>query len=268
MMCVDQRAIGMFARLGYSVVRIPEPQLAPLSLLAGRGNRVSWVGSIDKLWDPPNSAGWPKPCEPVAIPDFGGITTDAMRAEFGCAILGDLVSALGLGAVARGKVSAHQGEQVAFRFGNVQAIQIDPVSVGKVLQESGFPACNNPVVSPYLRNRRRMYVVHKVLLSNGFSVAMLDRERVATRYEGSPLEAVFKINTSSGVWHRAGEWMEYSRAEYLPFAFKAFSIRWKDDKWDVPDLRHTPVAFAGDASEDELTAGLVEFTSSGTDDSP
>lgn len=227
-LCRDDPLLNLIHdTFGASLIRVPDSRVQPLTVVAQRGRRACFRGTLAPL-----VAGPPLPELPLIhsqLADIAGRRSRWLKLDLGLALLSGLLGGLGLPAAGVG--TALQGVRaLAFAFPEVERTAVDINELGRTLTGRTLDSAN-PAAAVFLREpRHRLLVIDAVLISSGVVVHLARSRDQSLNINLAGLEAL-----TSGVSGRIGlrpgssDQLLIEGARGVPFAFSCVRLDFDAD---------------------------------------
>lgn len=163
--------LSMLKAFGYSVVRLPRADLAPLRLLARLGADLQELGRVEALLLPGRHVALPGISRDRPCPALSGQRSASLDAGLGLSVLASLVASLG-GSPQAARLVGRRARRVTFTF---EAVQEDSVALVEVDQYLGDARVNRGATQlRRLLEADDLYLTTSVVKSPAFTTSVTD----------------------------------------------------------------------------------------------
>ena len=158
-------ALTYLAQFGYSVVRLPRQDIAPLQLFSRDGRDLSPIGDLTQLFTPGTS---PVPAirRDQKAADVTGTIKTTLSLGLGLSVLGNFLKAFGVDAAL--DASYQKARTVSFEFKTLLSDLVDTLAVEQCLNAAHVTP-GAPHVSQLL-DADQIYLITRTLKSKSFTV--------------------------------------------------------------------------------------------------
>jgi len=248
--CQDRATKALNAQ-GYSLVRYPRANIAPLDLVAGESAKLDWLGPLSDVWTARAPA--PAPVE-INSPNFTYQRSGEFAGSIGVRILQGLIR--NVGGNVKGNVTI--SSTLSFTYEAPKQYSIAPTAVGKILS-SGDLDVNHPLVRRYVDEENaldsRLYVITEVLRARKLLVRVTAADEATAAADAQALQGLASGSASVSSKDERHSEIAFDGSVDLTFAFRAFELGYVNGRWDMlgaaPDDR-----FMGGGSQ---SAGPARF---------
>lgn len=227
--CTD-RSVNFLNATGYNVVRLPRTGIQPLDVITRDGKTCERLGSLDQMWTSRRPVPVAGPPHPAA--DIEGQTTGELKLSIGLKLLASALAAMGA-RVADLAFAYTRADAVQFEFANVRAIAIDPLAVGDFLQDGDLHSGNPFVERYFLDEDAEAFVLTEVLQSDQLVVTARTENGTEVAVDIPAIQEAVGASVAVSAKDVRQSRVFYKGPEFLTFAFKAFSISFRDGRWHV-----------------------------------
>jgi hypothetical protein len=228
-LCTD-RSITFLNAGGYNVVRVPRSGIEPLDVITRDGKICERLGRLDQLWTSTDAV--PPAGPPRAAADIEGQTTGELKLSIGLRFLASTLGAMGARIPDLG-FAYTRAETVHFQFANVRSAAVDPLVVGDFLQHGDLHAGNPFVERYFLDEDAEAFVITEVLKSDQLLVIGKTDSGTELSVDVAGIQQLLGGTVAVSASNAAQTQVTYKGSEFLTFAFKAFSIGFRDGRWHV-----------------------------------
>jgi len=220
MWCQDP-FLSCLKAFGYSVVRLPGADLAPLQLLMRLGRDLERLGPVATVLVPGRHVPIPPVVHERPAPALSGQRTAALDGGLGLSLLAALVAGLG------GKPAAlhslyNRAERVSFEFSEVTEDSVTLADLDQYLADARVNPRSRHVAA--LLDADDLYVTTAVVKSRSFGVVASDEEGLSVDLDLSALQASVGANIHVGGNGAGRAGVTYEGLLPLAFAFRAASL--------------------------------------------
>lgn len=129
---------------GYSVVRLPRPDLRPLQIFVSEGTRLTRLGDLATILKPGSNVATPTIKENVAAAGISGERTRDLGIGVGLSLLGNIIGAMG-GSTLGLDAGYKDARTVAFEFVDVLDDRVDLAEIDQYLTDADVSAFSSHV---------------------------------------------------------------------------------------------------------------------------
>jgi hypothetical protein len=249
--CKDEK-VRYLRKFGYNVISLPRGGIRPLTVaFLQDGKRLIELGYLPEIW----TSTKPKPTAESAeeVAKINGQSTNALKADVGVSVLGNLIQALG-GNPAKAKTEYGKAKSLAFHFKDVERERITAFSLGEYLYDGKLSSVN-PFVTRYFIPEEKVFVVTDVLKSNGFGVTATDTTNADFEVDVPALNQIVSVGGAIKVSSNTQGTVEFTGEKKLPFAFIAAQMAWDQDRWKVVEFPDPGEIHLGESPAPEAETG-------------
>jgi hypothetical protein len=227
-LCKD-RATKELAEKGYSLVRYPRPNIAPLDMIAGSRSPLEWLGPLTECWkgatNPPNAI-------QGDVPDFIFKQSSDFKGSIGVRILQGLIQNIGGKADANVSISS----TLSFTYDAPKLYAVSPASLGNYLKEGDLDTAH-PMIRRFLKIDNaidsRFFVVTEVLQARKLLVEVTSTSAGNAAADVETLKNLASGNLSIQGQSGNSVQVAFDGGVYLTFAFRAFEFAFITGRWEV-----------------------------------
>ena len=227
--CTD-RSVTFLNAAGYNVVRMPRSGIQPLDVIVRDGKTYERLGRLDEMWMSSHSV--PVPGPPQLAANIQGQSTGELKLSIGLKFLAAALAAMGARVPDLG-FAYTRAQSVQFEFANVHSTVIDPLTVGDYLQQGDLQARNPFVERYFLDEDAEAFVITEVLQSDQLLVTAKTDSGLDLSVDIPSIQAAVGVAVGVSVKDGRQTQVVYKGSELLTFAFRAFSIVFRDGRWHV-----------------------------------
>jgi hypothetical protein len=229
MWCSDP-FLQCLAAYGYSVVRVPRADLAPLQLLLRTGSSLERLGPLHAVLvgapgTPPPSVLGDQPA-----PALSGLRTGVLDAGTGLTFLSTILEALAGRPVAI-EACYRRARRVSFIFEDVLEDSISLVDLDRYLAHARIGRNNGSLGR--LLDADDLYVTTAVLKSRAFSLKVTDEDGADLQVDVPVLQQVLGARVSVGSDATGELALTYRGAVRLGFGFRAVRLFYEDGRYSA-----------------------------------
>lgn len=229
-MWCDDPFLSMLKAWGYSVVRMPRADLAPLRLLARIGRDLEEVGPLEAVLVPGPHVPLPQVERDRPCPALSGQRSANLDAGLGLSLLASLLASLG-GSAHAVRVAWRRARRVSFAF---EAVREDSVTLVGVDQYLADARVNRRAVQVgRLLESDDLYVTTSIVKSRALTVTATDDSGTALDLDVPTIGALAgaAVNVSAG---RVGECgVRFEGHEALGFGFRALRLFYRGGRYSA-----------------------------------
>jgi len=215
--------------LGYNVIRIPRPEIKPLTLL-GKNTETGMLtefGTLDEYWK--TDAKPPKWGFPVPAASVNGKKTDSLDLGFGLNILKGVLEVFGASSPSL-DLSHTKATGVQFMYTGVTMVSVSQEVLGDYL-ESGTLKVSNPSTQLYITSPdAELYILTDLLRATSITVSATDAGGNGVKLDLPQINGVVGGNVSvkPSDAMESGVTFASDAANPAPacFGFKALALKW------------------------------------------
>lgn len=222
--------LSMLKAFGYSVVRMPRADLAPLRLLSRLGADLQELGALEALLAPGPHVALPAVARDRPCPSLSGQRSASLDAGLGLSVLASLVASLG-GSPQAARLVGRRARRVSFSFEAVLEDSVALVDVDQYLADAR--------VNPRATHVRRLleaddlYVTTAVVKSRAFTTVVSDESGTAIEVDVPAVGALAgaTVQVSAGA---AGECaVRFEGPHALGFGFRALRLFFDNGRYSA-----------------------------------
>ena len=249
-LCQD-RAAKELNEKGYSLVKYPRANIAPLDLIAGERSPLEWLGPINQVWK--GKLPVPDAAEALA-PNFTVQRSDEFKGSIGVRILQGLVRNIG-GNVA---TSASVSSSMSFTYENPKHLSVSPFLLGEFLKNGDLDS-DNAVLKRYLEVENAIdthfFVITEVLRARKLLVRVSGESSSEVTADAAALQGL--ANANAAITTRSAQESEvaFDGAVDITFAFRAYELGYVRGKWTVIGATRENLSSGRDANESAALFG-------------
>ncbi len=220
-MWCDDPFLSILKTFGYSVVRLPRADLAPLRLLARLGRDLEELGPLEAVLMPGPHMSLPRVTRDRPSPALSGLHSSSLDAGLGLSLLASLLASLG-GSPQAVRLGWRCARRVSFAF---EAVHEDSVSLVEVDQYLADARVNRRATHVgRLLEADDLYLTTSVVKSRAFTVTATDEGGTVLELDVPAIGAITgaAVKVTAG---RAGECgVRFEGREPLGFGFRALRL--------------------------------------------
>ena len=239
--CTD-KSVKHLQKFGYNVVMHPRASVAPLQLIGEANGARDIIGTVDQLLANATGA-LPSIAAGGDTANISGKSTSKLDLSLGINILGEILGALGgskLGVTA----AYNHSKTIEFTYDDVDSDTVNILSLGDFMV-SGTPKWDHPILSRYLGDDGKLYVITEVVRSNKFGVTAYDKNGTSLGVDVPVISAAVGGNIKIGTEGESTRKVNYEGGTKLTFGFKAFRLSRGEESAGAPKLVIAPVKPGG-----------------------
>lgn len=220
--------LSLLKAFGYSVVRLPRPDLAPLRLLARLGADLEELGPVEAVLRPGPHVALPAVSRDRPCPALSGQRSASLDAGLGLSLLASLVTALG-GAPQVARLVGRRARRVSFVFEGVREDSVALVDVDRYLGDAR--------IDPEPRHLRRLleaddlYLTTSVVKSRAFSITLSDESGGAIEVDLPAATAIVGATVQVSVAQASECGVRFEGREALGFGFRAVRLFYDNGRY-------------------------------------
>lgn len=220
-MWCDDPLLSMLKAFGYSVVRLPRADLAPLRLLARLARDLEDVGPLEALLRPGPHVPPPHVTTDRPSPALSGLHSSSLDAGLGLSLLASLLASLG-GSPQAARLAWRRARRVSFAFEAVREDRVALVDVDQYLADARINR-RAPQLGRLLE-ADDLYVTTSVIKSRTFTVTATDDTGAALELDVPAIGALAgaAVTVSAGRAEECG--VRFEGREALGFGFRALRL--------------------------------------------
>lgn len=249
-MCCHDPFLECLKSAGYSVVRTPRADLAPLQLLMRAGRDLERLGELGAVMQARRQAPLPEVCRDRPAAAISGRRTGAIEAGAGLSLLAGILAAMAGRSLEIG-TAYRRAASVSFAFDDVRedavsVADLDAWLVGARVASSGRFVAR-------LLDSDDLFVITSLVKSRSFSVEVTDEDGAEVSVDLPVIHqlagAQVAVTTEGGGSSR----LTYQGRTALGFGFRAVRLFYDDGRYTAfKPLRPGDAALRGAASPDWL----------------
>lgn len=220
-MWCDDPLLSMLKAFGYSVVRLPRADLAPLGLLARLGRDLEEIGPLASLLSPGAHVPLPGVRRDRPSPALSGLRSANLDAGLGLSLLASLLASLG-GSPQAVRLAWRRARRVSFAFECVREDSVALVDVDQYLADARVNRRATQIGR--LLEADDLYLTTSVIRSRAFTVTATDETGMALDLDAPALGEVVgaAVTVSAGRTGESG--VRFEGREALGFGFRALRL--------------------------------------------
>ena len=237
--------------LGYNVVRIPRPEIKPLTLLGKNTEtgKLTEFGTLDEYWK--TDAKPPKWGFPVAASSINGKKTNSLDLGFGLNILKGVLEVFGASSPSL-DLSHTRATGVQFVYAGVTMVSVSQEGLGDYL-ESGSLKVSNPSTQLYITpENAELYILTDLLRATSITVSATDAGGNGVKLDLPQINGVVGGNVSVKPSDAAESAVTFASDAANPvpacFGFKALALKWVPAAGAAPGVGTWSFGHAGNIS--------------------
>jgi hypothetical protein len=248
-LCSDP-TITYLKGLGFSVVRLPRPDMRPLQLLADHDGELSNLGELGTIMKEGNVRAPPLKLD-MAGPTLAGKQASTLSLGLGLSVLGTVLGAMGAGKLGL-DVAYKSASKVIFEFTETLRDEVEIAALDKFLGAADVDPAARGVGQ--LLDADDVYVVTATLKSRKITVSSTDSSGTEVTLKVPEIKEIVGANVSVSASQEASAKITYEGKIPLIFGFQAVRLFYDEGRY---------------TSFEPLNAGAMaarEFKSSGLPD--
>jgi hypothetical protein len=174
----------------------------------------------------------PLPQPPTPAANIEGQTTGELKLSLGLKFLAATLSAMGARIPDLG-FAYSRASTVQFVFANVRAVEIDPLTVGDFLSRGDLHVTNPFVQRYFLDDDADAFIVTEVLQSDQLLVTARTERATELTVDVPAIQQIVGANVAVSTRNAAQTQVGYKGSDFLTFAFKAYSVAFRNGRWAV-----------------------------------
>jgi hypothetical protein len=220
-MWCDDPLLSMLKAFGYSVVRLPRADLAPLRLLARLGRDLEEIGLLEALLMPGPHVPLPRVARDRPSPALSGLHSASLDVGLGLSLLASLLASLG-GSPQAAHVAWRRARRVSFVFETVREDSVALVDVDQYLADARINGRATQVGR--LLEADDLYLTTSVVKSRAFTVTATDEGGAALELDVPAVGALAgaAVTVTAGRTEECG--VRFEGREPLGFGFRALRL--------------------------------------------
>lgn len=222
MICSDP-AITYLKDFGYSIVRLPRRDFAPLQILAASGKELDNLGQLSTVMAPGGKLPAVKADEAAA--NISGQRTSDLSLGVGLNILGNVIGAMGGGKLGL-DVAYKNARSVAFEFVDVLRDSIEIAELDKYLGSVDVDPAAKHLGA--MLDGDEIYVVTATIKSKKFSVAAKAQDSAEVKIDVPTIQQVVGGNVKASASSGSSGTLTFEGKEPLVFGFQAVQLYYDD----------------------------------------
>ena len=237
--------------LGYNVIRIPRPEIKPLTLLGKNTEtgKLTEFGTLDEYWKTDA-----KPLKwgfPVAAASVNGKKTDSLELGFGLDILKGVLGVFGASSPSI-NLSHTKATGVQFVYAGVTMVSVSQEGLGDYL-ESGVLKVSNPSTQLYITpENAEVYVLTDLLRATSITVSATDAGGNGVKLDLPEINGVVGGNVTVKPSDATETAVTFASDAANPvpacFGFKALALKWSPTAGAAPGTGTWSFGHAGNIS--------------------
>ena len=226
-MCRDP-FLSSLADYGYSVVRLPMADLAPLQMLLRRGDDLDRLGRLSTVLLPGRPPGLPRVARDRRAASVSGRRTGGLDVAVGLSLLGGVIAAMG-GSRAGLEDTYRSARTITFEFTDVTEDSVELAALDQCL--SGARLNPRSAHLGALFDAGEVHVTTAVIRSRALTVDARDEQGAAVSVELPALAHVSggRLTVSHSSDDSAA--IVYTGRESLAFGFRAIRLFYEDGRY-------------------------------------
>ncbi|HSK10158.1 MAG TPA: hypothetical protein VK911_11320 [Vicinamibacterales bacterium] len=248
MWCQDPFLSALKA-FGYSVVRLPRPDLAPLHLLARLGRDLEELGRLQVVLPPGRHVPVPTVVIGRPCPALSGQRSASLDAGLGLSLLASIVSSLG-GSPQVVRLLGRRARRVTFEFGEVEEDGVALAELDQYLADAHVNARARHVAR--LLESDDLYVTTSIVKSRSFAVSATDEGGVELEFDVPAVGALAGAEVKVSGAAVGATTLRFEGQQPLGFGFRALRLFYDSGRYTAfKPLRPGQLALARDAANPE-----------------
>jgi hypothetical protein len=217
--CSDP-AITYLKSIGFSVVRLPKPDMRPLQLLADHGRDLTNLGEVATVMKV-GSVGVPTLKLDLPGPSIAGENASTLSIGLGLTVLGSVLGAMGAGNL--GLDVAYKGtSKVTFEFTDTKKDEVEIAAIDKFLGAADVDPAARGVAQ--LLDADDVYIVNATIKSTKITVASKSSSGTDVTLKVPEIKEIVGANVSVSASQDASAKITYEGKIPLVFGFQAVRL--------------------------------------------
>lgn len=227
MLCSDP-FLSYLKSYGYSVIRLPRMDVAPLQLLVLHGRDLDRLGDVTTVFVPGPRVGLPPLRLDVPAANISGQRTGDLSIGVGLSILGSVLGAMGASALGL-DVAYQRAKTAAFEFGDVAEDTVEVAKLDQFLSDADVNPLSRHVGS--LLDADDIYVTTATIKSQKFTVEAKVSSGEGLEISVPEIQNVVGAKAKVTADSSARSKITYEGSVPLVFGFQAIRLFYEDDHY-------------------------------------
>ncbi len=257
MWCTDP-AITYLKSYGYSVVRLPKPDIRPLQILADQGSDLDRLGDLSTVLKSKTIA-MPAVSSDNPAPTISGKRTSNLSSGIGLSILGNVIGAMG-GSSLGLDLKYSSADTVAFEFIDVLENNIQVAQLDQFLGDADIDPSSRYVRE--LLESDDIYVITDTIKSKKLTVAAQASGGASVALQVPAIQGIVGGNIAVSASATASGTLTYEGKVPLVFGFQAVRVFYQDGHYTSFEPL-PPGGVALRALQNVPSDGTAKFVSAG-----
>lgn len=159
--------ITYLKQFGYSAIRLPRTNIAPLQVLGKYDRDLSWLGDVTELFVPSPAAQLPNISRDMPVAEISGKRSGELSVGVGVSILKGIIEALA-GSKLGINLAFRNAKSITFEFPEVFSDHVSPLALDKFLAQSDVDP--NAVSVGRMLEADKLYLITSTLKASTFVV--------------------------------------------------------------------------------------------------
>jgi hypothetical protein len=217
----DDPAISYLKSYGYSVLRLPRADFAPLQILAEQGRDLVPLGQLSTVIVPRRGAVAPAAKSDVPAPSINGRRSNEVSLGVGLGILGGLIGAMG-GEHLELEATYEKAASLAFEFSDMLGDEIEIAALDQYLASADVDPRSRHVST--MLDANEVYVVTRTIKSTTFTVLAKKEEGVGLALDVPVVQEVVGAKVEVSAAGAGKDRIVYKGKTPLVFGFQAVQL--------------------------------------------
>lgn len=213
--------------LGFSVVRLPRPDMRPLQLLADHGGELTNLGEVATIMKP-GPVGMPPLKLDLPGPALAGEQASTLSIGLGLSVLGTVLGAMGAGKLGL-DVAYKAASKVTFEFTDTLRDELEIAALDKFLGAADVDPAARGVAQ--LLDADDIYIVTSTLKSSKITVTSKDSAGTDVALKVPEIKGIVGANVSVSASQDASAKITYEGKLPLIFGFQAVRLFYEDGRY-------------------------------------
>jgi len=227
MLCSDP-FLSYLKSYGYSVIRLPRVDVAPLQLLVQQGRNLDRLGDITTVFVPGPRVGVPPLRPDVPAASISGQRTGDLSIGVGLSILGSVLGAMGASTLGL-DVTYKRAKMAAFEFGDVTEDTVEVAKLDQFLSDADVNPLSRHVSS--LLEADDIFVTTATIKSQKFTVEAKASSGEGLEISVPEIQDVVGANAKVTADASTRSKITYAGSVPLVFGFQAIRLFYEDGRY-------------------------------------
>ncbi len=215
---------------GYSVIRLPRTDIAPLQVLVKEGTRLTRLGDLVAILKPGEQVALPVVKSDIPAANISGERTRDLSIGVGLSILGNVIGAMG-GSKLGLDVGYKNAKTATFEFADVLEDHVDLIAVDQYLSDADISAFSHHAAQ--LLEADAVYVTTSVIKTKKFIVQAKQNNGVTLDVKVPEIQNAVGGNVKVSTTGGTSDKVLYEGAVPLVFGFQAARVYYENGRYSA-----------------------------------